>query len=113
MPSRKDGTRVGDEGKAVGIAQAPAALLSPHNPTIRSVITITQSRFFHSRVQGLRNSSDSFAIFAAIRRAQSALSAVRTDFFDGFMDNRGDPSHTTAQICVVNDLSLDSVRVGL
>jgi hypothetical protein len=45
MPSRKDGIRVGDEGKAVGIAQAPAALLSPHNVTIRSVITITESRF--------------------------------------------------------------------
>jgi hypothetical protein len=28
MPSRRDGNRVGDEGKAVGIAQAPAALLS-------------------------------------------------------------------------------------
>jgi hypothetical protein len=37
---------VGDEGKAVGIAQAPAALLSPHNVTIRSVITITESPFF-------------------------------------------------------------------
>jgi hypothetical protein len=28
MPYRKDGNRMGDEGKAVGIAQAPAALLS-------------------------------------------------------------------------------------
>jgi len=46
MPSRKDGTRVGDEGKAAGTAQASAALLSPHNLTIRSVITITESRFF-------------------------------------------------------------------
>jgi hypothetical protein len=54
MPSRKDGIRVGDEGKAVGSAQAPAALLSPHNVTIRSVITITESRFFKP-VKGLRN----------------------------------------------------------
>jgi uncharacterized membrane protein YeaQ/YmgE (transglycosylase-associated protein family) len=46
MPSRKDGTRVGDEGKAAGIAQAPAALLSQHNVMIRSVITITESRSF-------------------------------------------------------------------
>jgi hypothetical protein len=29
MPYRKDGNCMGDEGKAVGSAQAPAALLSP------------------------------------------------------------------------------------
>ena len=51
VPSRKDDTRVGDEGKAVGIAQAPAALLSPHNVTIRSVIRITESRFLTLRAR--------------------------------------------------------------
>jgi hypothetical protein len=42
MPSRRDGIRLGDEGKAVGYAQAPAALLPFHNVTSRSVITITE-----------------------------------------------------------------------
>jgi len=37
---------MGDEGKAAGTAQASAALLSPHNLTIRYVTTITESRFF-------------------------------------------------------------------
>jgi hypothetical protein len=31
MPYRKDGNCMGDEGKAVGSAQAPAALLSPNH----------------------------------------------------------------------------------
>ena len=62
---------LGDEGKAVGTAQAPAALLSFHNAMSRSVIAITE--FAVSRrqkpVQGLRKSSGTLAIFAAIRRA--------------------------------------------
>ena len=44
MLSQKGSIRMGDEGKAVGTAQAPAALLSFHNVTIRSVITITEFR---------------------------------------------------------------------
>jgi hypothetical protein len=72
LPSRRDGNRVGDEGKAVGSAQAPAALLSFHNAMSRSVITITEFAVSRSQkpVQGLRTNSGSLAIFAAIRRAR-------------------------------------------
>lgn len=42
--SKRQHPNGGDEGKAVGTAQAPAALLSFHNVTIRSVITITEFR---------------------------------------------------------------------
>jgi hypothetical protein len=72
MPSLRDGNRVGDEGKAVGSAQAPAALLSFHNAMSRSVITITAFAVSRSQkpVQGLRTNSGNFAMFTAIRRAR-------------------------------------------
>jgi hypothetical protein len=66
----------GTKAKPSVAAQAPAALLSFHNAMSRSVITITE--FAVSRrqkpVQGLRKSSGTLAIFAAIRRAWGGTS---------------------------------------
>jgi hypothetical protein len=45
---------MGDEGKAVGTAQAPAALLLFHNVLIRSVITITECAVSRRRRAGSR-----------------------------------------------------------
>src|SRR5215469_14304234 len=42
----KDGTRVGDEGKAVGCCPSPGGFAALRNLTIRSVTTITESQFF-------------------------------------------------------------------
>jgi hypothetical protein len=66
MPSRKDGTRVGDEGKAVGIAQAPAALLSPimrrFGDNDHAIAVFPQAEFKACVI-----SSGSLAMLAAIR----------------------------------------------
>jgi len=65
---------MGDEGKAVGSAQAPAALLLFHDVLIRSVITITERA-----VSSESRFKACFVIFAAIRRA-SALLIVDFEF---------------------------------
>jgi hypothetical protein len=46
VPSRKDGTRVGDEGKAAVFCPSRGGFAVSDNPTIRSVITVTELRFF-------------------------------------------------------------------